>query len=50
MKKESESQFPKHFQISYQKYYSYKSLDPIVILLFVLFMIIYCVTIYYKLN
>jgi hypothetical protein len=50
MNEEKKNRFPKHFQISYQKYYSYKNLDPIVISLFILFMIIYIVTVYFKLN
>ncbi len=42
--------FPKHFQVSYQKYYHFQNLDPIIILLFILFIVIYFVAIYYKLN
>ncbi len=50
MKEDSQSQFPKHFQVGYQSFYDFKNLDPIVILLFIIFIIIYGIAAYYKLN
>ncbi len=45
-----DSSFPKHFQVNYKTYYSFKNLDPVVILLFILFIIIYFIAVIYKLN
>ncbi len=50
MKEESLSKFPKHFQVGYKTIYNFKNLDPIVFLLFIIFIIIYGIAVYYKMN
>ncbi len=42
--------FPQHFTKEYQNIYSYRSLDPVVVLLFIIFMIIFGICVIYKIN
>lgn len=42
--------FPNHFKKEYQSIYTYRSLDPVVILLFIIFMVLFGVCAFYKIN
>ncbi len=42
--------FPNNFIKEYQSIYSYRKLEPIIILLFIIFMVIYALCVYFKIN